>query len=424
MNGIYDEIRIALHAIWTPPLARAGGRLGHLPARLAGRRRRSRTATNRRRASSSRCSRSCPTQGRRSPRSSSRRTSIRVRQTLTSAVNLRKGRARHRSGQHGVERPRRRRPRRRARARRSRSSASRTICSRSPPRAASPEAGARTIVQKLIDIFVEENLAGDRDETTQSLHFLDAQLAQRQKQLAGGRGEARRVPEPLSRLAARHGLDQRPHRRRAHRRWRRSTAISPPRSRASLRSHGQMAGTPRRSPVRAAVPARRPGARAAAWRSRARSPMRAPAAIPTAHPDMIALQEPARRAAAAARGEPTDRRRRREARPTRSTCRSGRCRPTSRRRSPRSGCARRSSRATSTSSTPSSRAIPRSPPSRAQIDRDYAGAQGPSMTSCSRPRGDRAARTGADADRLSQVQRDRPADAGRACRARPTARCC
>ncbi len=42
---------------------------------------------------------------------------------------------------------------------------------------------ARQIVQKLIDIFVEENLAGDRDETTQTLQFLDSQLAQRQKQL-------------------------------------------------------------------------------------------------------------------------------------------------------------------------------------------------------------------------------------------------
>lgn len=42
---------------------------------------------------------------------------------------------------------------------------------------------ARQIVQKLIDIFVEENLAGDRDETSQTLQFLDGQLGQRQKQL-------------------------------------------------------------------------------------------------------------------------------------------------------------------------------------------------------------------------------------------------
>jgi polysaccharide chain length determinant protein (PEP-CTERM system associated) len=42
---------------------------------------------------------------------------------------------------------------------------------------------AKTIVQKLIDIFVEENLAGNRDETSQGLRFLDEQLAQREKAL-------------------------------------------------------------------------------------------------------------------------------------------------------------------------------------------------------------------------------------------------
>jgi polysaccharide chain length determinant protein (PEP-CTERM system associated) len=39
------------------------------------------------------------------------------------------------------------------------------------------------IVQKLIDIFVEENLAGDRAETSQTLKFLDAELAKRERQL-------------------------------------------------------------------------------------------------------------------------------------------------------------------------------------------------------------------------------------------------
>lgn len=42
----------------------------------------------------------------------------------------------------------------------------------------------RQIVQKLIDLFVEQNLSGDRDETSTSLKFLDAQLEERQKQLA------------------------------------------------------------------------------------------------------------------------------------------------------------------------------------------------------------------------------------------------
>ncbi|MBA4049080.1 MAG: chain-length determining protein [Sphingomonas sp.] len=42
---------------------------------------------------------------------------------------------------------------------------------------------ARQIVQKLIDIFVEENLSGSRDETSTTLQFLEGQLAARQKQL-------------------------------------------------------------------------------------------------------------------------------------------------------------------------------------------------------------------------------------------------
>lgn len=49
---------------------------------------------------------------------------------------------------------------------------------------------APQIVQKMIDIFVEDNLSNDRDATNQSLRFLDQQLSQRQKQLADA--EARR----------------------------------------------------------------------------------------------------------------------------------------------------------------------------------------------------------------------------------------
>jgi polysaccharide chain length determinant protein (PEP-CTERM system associated) len=42
---------------------------------------------------------------------------------------------------------------------------------------------AQDIVQKLIDIFREENLAGTRGQMSQSLDFMDQQLAQRQKEL-------------------------------------------------------------------------------------------------------------------------------------------------------------------------------------------------------------------------------------------------
>ena len=49
----------------------------------------------------------------------------------------------------------------------------------------------RQIVQKLIDLFVEQNLSGTRDETSTSLKFLDSQLEERQKQLSDA--EAKRA---------------------------------------------------------------------------------------------------------------------------------------------------------------------------------------------------------------------------------------
>jgi polysaccharide chain length determinant protein (PEP-CTERM system associated) len=50
---------------------------------------------------------------------------------------------------------------------------------------------ARSVVQNLIDLFVEGNLAGGRIEMTQTLRFLDDQLRQREKDLEAA--EARRV---------------------------------------------------------------------------------------------------------------------------------------------------------------------------------------------------------------------------------------
>ncbi|HYE28670.1 MAG TPA: XrtA system polysaccharide chain length determinant [Allosphingosinicella sp.] len=50
---------------------------------------------------------------------------------------------------------------------------------------------AAAVVQGLLDIFVEQNLVGDRDEANQSLAFLDQQLKAREKQLQ--EAEQRRV---------------------------------------------------------------------------------------------------------------------------------------------------------------------------------------------------------------------------------------
>ncbi|WP_373476160.1 XrtA system polysaccharide chain length determinant [Sphingorhabdus sp.] len=50
---------------------------------------------------------------------------------------------------------------------------------------------ARDVVQKLIDVAEEDNIAGDRKTTSQTLRFLDTQIAGRQKELAAA--EAKRV---------------------------------------------------------------------------------------------------------------------------------------------------------------------------------------------------------------------------------------
>jgi polysaccharide chain length determinant protein (PEP-CTERM system associated) len=50
---------------------------------------------------------------------------------------------------------------------------------------------AKDIVQKLLDLFVEGNLSGNRVEVTQSLRFYDAQIQQREQQLQ--EAEAKRV---------------------------------------------------------------------------------------------------------------------------------------------------------------------------------------------------------------------------------------
>ncbi len=42
---------------------------------------------------------------------------------------------------------------------------------------------AMTVTQRLIDLFVAENLAGDRDETSQTIRFLDGELARREQAL-------------------------------------------------------------------------------------------------------------------------------------------------------------------------------------------------------------------------------------------------
>jgi polysaccharide chain length determinant protein (PEP-CTERM system associated) len=102
---------------------------------------------------------------------------------------------------------------------------------------------SREIVQKMIDIFVEENLSGDRDETSQTLKFLDAQLASREKDLQ--EAEQKRVQfetENLGLLPGVGSISQRIEASRAELSQIESQLASASSSLAAL--NGQLAGTP------------------------------------------------------------------------------------------------------------------------------------------------------------------------------------
>lgn len=102
---------------------------------------------------------------------------------------------------------------------------------------------AREIVQKLIDIFIETNLAGDRVETNQTLKFLDEQLAKREKDLQ--EAEQKRVQfetENLGLLPGVGSISQRLEASRAELNQIESQLASASSSLAAL--NGQLAGTP------------------------------------------------------------------------------------------------------------------------------------------------------------------------------------
>ncbi|MFC3580551.1 XrtA system polysaccharide chain length determinant [Sphingomonas hylomeconis] len=161
----------------------------------------------------------------------------------------------------------------------------------------------RSIVQKLIDIFVEENLAGDRDETTQTLGFLDAQLEQRQKQLQDA--EAKRTDFQNRYMGSLPGTGSLTDRMGTARTQMAQVESDLAAAQSSLAAvNGQMAGTPQSIPGVG-------GAAAAAGPARARLNL-IQGQIAEArgrgytdnHPDMIALKNQLGAAQAAARSEP------------------------------------------------------------------------------------------------------------------------
>ena len=161
---------------------------------------------------------------------------------------------------------------------------------------------ARTVTQKLIDVFVDGNLAGDRTQNAQSLRFLDAQLAQRQKALSDA--EAKRAEFQNGYLGALPGTGSIADRIGAARQQLAQVDGDLGAASSALAAvQGQLAGTPATvAGVGAAVgygPAR---ARLAAINgqladARARG-------YTENHPDVVALKGQLAAANAAARGEP------------------------------------------------------------------------------------------------------------------------
>ncbi|MEH6701376.1 XrtA system polysaccharide chain length determinant [Parasphingorhabdus sp.] len=102
---------------------------------------------------------------------------------------------------------------------------------------------SRDIVQKMIDIFVEENLSGDRDETSQTIKFLDAQLAQREKELQ--EAEQKRVQFETENLGLLPGIGSISQRMEAARAEQSQIDSQLSQASASLAAlNGQLSGTP------------------------------------------------------------------------------------------------------------------------------------------------------------------------------------
>jgi polysaccharide chain length determinant protein (PEP-CTERM system associated) len=161
---------------------------------------------------------------------------------------------------------------------------------------------SRTIVQKLIDIFVEDNLGTIRDEASQSLQFLDQQLAQRQKALQ--EAEAKKADFQTRYLGSLPGTGTLAERLSAARAQLAQVNQELAAAQSSLAAvNGQMAGT---SATVAGV-----GGGAVAGPARARlSAIQGQLAEARArgftdnHPDVIALKSQMAAAQAAARREP------------------------------------------------------------------------------------------------------------------------
>lgn len=160
---------------------------------------------------------------------------------------------------------------------------------------------SQQIVQKLIDIFVDENLSGDRTQNQQTLRFLDEQLASRQRQLS--EAEQKRADfeaKYMGLLPGTGSIADRLNAARAELSQVESNLVAAQSSLAAV--NGQLAGTPQSvadaggglGPARArlaAIEGQLADARSKGWTN--------------AHPDVIALNNQLAQARTAAAGERT-----------------------------------------------------------------------------------------------------------------------
>ena len=299
MNGIYDEARLALHAIWTRRWIALGVAWGvcvlgwlvvaQIPSRYESHARIFVQMQSMLPASVD------------GPPQDAQKDLDTIRQTLTSATNLSKV-VRGTDLANTVSNDRDVADRVSSLSQNIKVTAQQDNLFEIVTTASSPKL-ARQITQKLIDIFVEANLAGDRSANTQSLGFLDRQLADLQAQLQDA--EAKRADFQNRYLGSLPGTGSVSDRISASRTQLAQVDGDLAAAQSSYAAvQAQMAGTPATLPGTA-------GSAGAAGPARARlSAIQGQLADARArgdtesHPDVIALKSQLAAATAAARSEP------------------------------------------------------------------------------------------------------------------------
>ncbi len=298
MNGIYDEVRIALHAVWTRrwlALAVAWGVcvlgwlvVAQMPSRYESRARvfvQMRSVLPTGQGDDANAARNVDT----------------IRQTLTAAVNLEKvvrgtdldasvvtdkDLADRVAGLSGA-----------IKVTAQQDNLFEIVTTGSSPKL------AKQITQKLIDLFVEQNLAGDRTSNAQSLTFLDGQLEGLQKKLADA--EAKRADFQNRYLGSLPGTGSVSDRIAAARQQMAQVDGDLAAARSSLAAvNGQMAGT---APSVAGAAGVAPGVGPARARLSALQGQLADArarGYTDSHPDVVALRQQLGTAQVAAAHEP------------------------------------------------------------------------------------------------------------------------